>query len=198
MSDREELEALRRLAELETKAGKGITPYQPKADEYSWGDAALIGAGKSATRIGQGMQQGFYNLTGNEEALAKLKADVDEENRLYKPLAEAHPIATAIGEALPSFAVPGAGGLRSILASGAIPGALEYGTAGERAGRAALGVAGAGLGVGLSKAGERVLQPFTKVADPVREGLVDVFKQNNIPLSVANETGNRSLKWILS
>lgn len=185
------------MQNMTSKQSADTTPsLDTQANQESWGSAGLIGAGKALTRIGQGMQQGFYNLTGNEKALADLDKQVQEEDRLYKPLSDAHPVATAVGEAMPSMAIPGGAGVKTMLAAGAVPGLLEYGTTGERLGKGALGAAGAGIGVGTVKAAGRLAKPFSKVDDVARDELVGIMKQNDIPLSVANETGNRSLKWI--
>lgn len=114
--------------------------------------AALIGAGRTTDQIIDGMKQLGFNLTGNKDALEQLRLDQAEKTRLYQPLKDQHSIATAIGEALPAMAIPAGGGatLASTAArlatAGALPGALEYGTAGERAGRAAGGAAAAVTG----------------------------------------------------
>lgn len=114
--------------------------------------AALIGAGRTTDQIIDGMKQLGFNLTGNREALDKLAADQAEKSRLYQPLKDQHGVMTAIGESLPAMVIPAGGGatLASTAArlatAGALPGALEYGTAGERAGRAAGGAAAAVTG----------------------------------------------------
>src|SRR5690348_2045669 len=51
-------------------------------DEVGPLQAAMIGAGKTVSRIGQGMQQIYYGATGNQQAQDALKSRVDEENRL--------------------------------------------------------------------------------------------------------------------
>jgi hypothetical protein len=129
--------------------------------------SALIGAGWTFDRVMKGMQQLYYGgkskleaptlsslIAGkpSEQKLAQLKDQADEEQRLYQPLAQKHPIATAIGETLPAMAIPvgGTAGLAAtvgkLAVAGALPGALEYGSAGERAKRGALGAAGAVAG----------------------------------------------------
>lgn len=192
-------EAARRFAGMYQAAkAKPAYKYAPPSvtDDIGWGDAGLIGAGKTFSRIGQGMQQAYYGLTGNEQAQDQLRQQVEEENSLYKPLQDAHPIATTIGESLPSMAVPGGAGLKGMMAAGALPGLLEYGDAGERLGRGAAGAAGAGIGVGVTNALGRLNKPFTAVDDPVRNEFIDLFKREGIPLSAANESGSNSLKWI--
>lgn len=125
-----------------------------------------IGAGRTFDRVGKGMEQLYLGakaalspkdltsiVTGKPNAQLQqdeLAQRAAEEDRLYKPLQEQHPIATGIGEALPSMVIPVGGGATlgataaRLAAAGALPGALEYGSAEERAGRAALG-AGAGV-----------------------------------------------------
>jgi hypothetical protein len=155
-------------------------PQQPKQDqfardmkgEYGPLDAAMVAAGKSVSRIGQGLRQGLHTLNGDEQALAALKSEVDEENRLYDPLKQARPVATGLGEALPSLAVPVGGATTAAMAlrgglAAAAPEALSYGTAGERLTRA--GVAGAG-GV----AGSLVGQGLTKLLRPAGTGAAAV------------------------
>lgn len=153
---------------------KQKAPEQPKAPAFEdpgLGKSLLIGAGRTFDRVGKGMQQLYYGATGDQPALEKLKADAEADDRAYKPLSDARPFATGIGEALPSLALPGAGA-GSALANagrlalaGAIPGALEYGTAGERTGRAALGAA-AGLAMPAAaaayKTGKAFLEPITQ------------------------------------
>lgn len=167
-----------------------------KSDDYSWGEAGIIGAGRTLDRIGKGMQQGYYALTGNDSAQEELKNRAAIEDGLYKKLQDEHPIATAVGESLSSMVTPAGAGLKTMMAAGAIPGLIEYGTAGERAGRGVVGALGAGAGYGIGKTISRINKPFTAVDDPVRNEFVQTFRDNNIPMSAANETGNRSLKWI--
>lgn len=123
----------------------------------------VIGAGRTFDRVGKGMQQLYYGAksmtetpglndlvlggTPSQRELAKLKATADEEDRLYKPLQEARPWSTGIGEAIPSMVIPAGGGATLLAntgrmaAAGALPGLLEYGSVQERAGRAVVGAA---------------------------------------------------------
>lgn len=178
---------------------KLLQAVQPKTeqqpDDYSFGQAGLIGAGKMLTRMGQGIQQGYYGLTDNQSKLNELKQQVDEENRLYKPLQDNHPMATAIGESLPGMAIPGAT-LPRMVAAGALPGLMEYGSAEDRATRGAAGAAGGLLGYGVGKTLGKINNPFSSVDDPLRNEMVQKAEQYGIPLSAAQKTGNTALKWI--
>jgi hypothetical protein len=134
------------------------------AEEYGPVDAAMVAAGKATTRLGQGARQLYYKATGDQAGQDRLKAEVDEENRLYEPLKQARPIATGVGEALPMLAVPVGGttaagmALRSAGAA-AIPEALSYGSMEDRLKRAGVAGAGGALGSLGGQAVTRLLRP---------------------------------------
>jgi hypothetical protein len=135
--------------------------------------------------------------------LAQEKAQKSNDAE-YKNLEEAHPIATAVGEAVPVAAAPvlrlasgaGAGAAAlNVAASSALPAALEYGTAQER-GKAGLtaGASGA-IGSGLASMVGKVAQgvsntPHARGAAPC--GLAEA--KFNIPLDAAATTGNKALQ----
>ena len=104
-------------------------------DDPGFFGSALIGAGRTTDRVSKGMQQLYHGMIGNEKELADLKQTAAEDDRMYKPLQEARPFATGLGESLPSMAVPfGAsasliGNAGRMALAGGIPAALEYGTA---------------------------------------------------------------------
>ncbi|APW37169.1 hypothetical protein RD110_08120 [Rhodoferax koreense] len=159
--------------------------------------SALIGAGRTTDNIIDGMKQLGFNLTGDKAALEQLRADHEEKTRLYKPLQEQHAITTAIGEALPSMVVPvgGAAGVAGNVArlavAGAAPGALEYGTAGERAGRAAggavAGVAGGAVVPAVARAVSKVVPAIGRTAKALTEPLYEGGRQ-----AIAGRTLNRA------
>ena len=116
-------------------------------------DTLAIGAGRTFDRILDGMTQLYLGSRGDDKALGGLKTNVDEKTRLYKPLQDARPVLTAVGEALPSMALPAVGATANIATTagklaiaGGVPKALEYGTAGERAKDAAIGGTAAAVG----------------------------------------------------
>lgn len=139
----------------------------------------LIGAGRTFDRIGKGAKQMVLAAKDDQEGLAALKADAEEDDRLYKPLQEARPWMTGIGEALPSVALPG-GSAATVLGTagrmavaGALPGALEYGSVGDRAARAGVGAAAGAatplvlkgaveLAKGVGRTARAAAQPFTE------------------------------------
>lgn len=153
-----------------------------EADTPGIGMSALIGAGRTVDRLSKGVQQLYYGATGNKAAQADLKARAEEEDRLYKPLQEARPFATGLGEAVPSMVVPMGGSttllgnmVRLALAAGA-PAALEYGTPKDRALRtleAAGGAAAVPLGLaGIGAAGRTV----KALAEPLYTGGREVIQ----------------------
>jgi hypothetical protein len=126
------------------------------------GQTLLIGAGRTFDKVLDGMTQMYLGARGEESALKGLKKSYDDKAELYRPLQEARPFATGIGEALPSLAVPVGGGVgvastvgRLALAGG-VPAALEYGSVEDRAKGFATGagaaVAGGAAGALLGKA----------------------------------------------
>lgn len=166
--------------------------------------SALIGAGRTFDRIGAGMQQLYYGARGNDEKLAALQADQDEKTRLYQPLKQARPWATGIGEALPAMAVPMGGAASSAAAlatktglGNAALGAMEYGSAGERAGTALMqgaggaagALAGKALGSGLARLGN--LQPFLSRATPAQQSAAAVLDGAGVPLSIGERSASR-------
>lgn len=183
------------------------------ADALTTRQAIELGAGKTYDMVGKGMQQIYYNLTGNEKELAALKERADRVKRLYAPIAESHPVASAVGESVPAMLIPvgGAGAtalgaVGKMAAAGAIPGALEYGSVGERAGRAAMGATGsvvggvvvpkvAGMAVGATKA---ALKGLAGNITPEALALAAKAKALGIPVNVAQLGDSKFLKTLAS
>jgi hypothetical protein len=135
-------------------------------------------------------------LPGDNTALDQ---QVAQEKQAYAPLAQAHPLATGLGETLPAFAIPlGAPGSvmgmvgRSALANAA-PGALEYGTTGERAANAGIGAAGGAVGALGGAALGRVLNPV-RAANPVAMAETQALASKyGVDLRPAQATGSKAL-----
>ncbi len=154
-------------------------------DEEGPFQAALIGAGKTFTQLGRGVQQAYYGITGDQQSQDALKAKVADEEKLYKPLADAHPWATGIGEGLPVLA----GGPVTM----GLAGGLEYGTPQEKALRAGGGFVGGKLGEFGGKMIGRALQPVRSVMADAGQTLFDKFSATGLPGQI---TGSKPLQWI--
>lgn len=151
-------------------------PEKPPAPEVPFedpglGQTLLIGAGRTFDRIGKGAQQLYYGATGDEKALADLKARAESDDAAYAPLRKARPFAAGVGESLPSLALPGGGAatlwgnVARMGAAGAIPGMLEYGSIDDRLTRGATGfAAGASIPVlgAAFKTGKAFAEPLYK------------------------------------
>ncbi len=198
------------IARLTTPTtSKPAVPAQSSfVDDIGPGEAALIGAGRTFDRIGKGMQQIYYTgkskfesptlsslVTGetpSQKKLRELKAEADDDTRLYEPLQNARPIATGIGEALPSIVATGGigagatvlGTTAKLAAAGAIPAALEYGSPEERIKAAAFG--GAGNVVG-GQVVPKVLQVGGKVVSNNLRGLVGKVTPEALELAAKAE-----------
>jgi hypothetical protein len=140
---------------------------QQLAPQEGVGEAMLIGAGRGTDKLVQGVRQLWNNAVGDDATLAQMAATESEKDRLYKPLQNARPLASGIGEMAPALAASaftGGTSLAGAAAAQAIPSLLSYGTAEERLKRGAvdgaLGAAGAAGGKVLAK----VLQPAGKAA----------------------------------
>lgn len=185
---------------------------QDVADQQGVGTSILIGAGRTFDRIGKGMQQLYYGVTGDKQAQADLKARATDDDNTYKHIQTAHPVATAVGESLPSMAVPVGGTatagmtLAKLAASAAVPAALEYGSASERAQRAAGAAAGAAVGGVVVP---KVLQVGTAAVKGALKGLAGNItpealalaakaKAAGIPVNVAQLGDSKFLKTLAS
>lgn len=166
--------------------------------------ALMVGAGRGFSQLGAGAEQVYNAVTGKDPS--QLAAKQAEADRLYKPMQEAHPLASGIGETLPAFAVP-VGGATSVLgAMGrmALPGAaqalLSYGSPEERLKDAALQGAGGAVGGGLTTLAGKIISPAvgaaTRAADPVFEKMAGVAKDVGIRLTPAQSGGGRAAQGV--
>lgn len=159
--------------------------------------AGLIAAGRGTDKIVQGVRQLYNKATGDQGALDRMAADEAEKDRFYAPLKDAHPVATAIGETAPSLAVPlaGPGGLvvRSAVA-GALPGALEYGSLGQRAARASIGAAGGAVGGALGLGASRLLKPAGVGAQALPAEAIQAAENIGYKLSPGQRSQNAAMQ----
>ena len=136
------------------------------------GSAALIGAGRTTSRVLDGLNQGRYLLAktvmpdgyGGDYAaqrLDEMKAKNTSDDVEYKKLQEARPLSTMAGEVAPLLAAPMLGtGVVGAAASASLPGLVEYGTAEEKLWRGGMGAAGGLAGGTIGKMFARAPQPF--------------------------------------
>lgn len=185
---------------------------QRVANDMGVAESVLIGAGRTFNQVGDGMKQLWNGLTGDEKAKAELAAKQADEQRGYDALQTARPIATSVGEALPSMVVPvgGAGGALAtagkLAVSGAVPSALEYGTAEERAKRAAGAAVGAVVGgqvipklVGAAgHAAKAGLKGLAGRITPEALALAARAKELGIPVNAAQLGDSKFLKTLAS
>lgn len=191
---------------------KWDAPSLSPEDTPGIGKTLLISAGRTFDKIAGGARQAYHTVRGDEKALADLKTEMDEKDRLFEPLQQARPFATAAGSALPYMAVPvGVGSTALATAgrlsmSGAIPGAIEYGSMEERAKKAALGaattVAGGYLApkaAGLAKAGaQKVVRKVAGDISPEARALYGKASEFDIPVSAAQLSESKPLKILQS
>jgi hypothetical protein len=158
--------ALIRAEQQREKDAREFAPDDPGAM-----GTLMIGAGRTVDRLGKGMKQLYLGATGDKEGLARLKEQAEDDDRAYAPLQEARPFMTGLGEALPAVLVPGgaatslARAVGQSAAIGAALPALEYGSASERAKRAAVGAA---AGAAAPLAGAAAVRGATGVARGAR------------------------------
>lgn len=175
-------------------------------------DAITVGAGRTFDAVGRGVQQLWNGVTGNEVKKAELQGKSQRADRLYQPIKDAHPIATAVGESLPSMVVPvgGAGGTLATMgrvgAAAAVPSTLEYGSAEERAKRTAMsGIGGIVGGVVLPKiagaainAGKSALKGLAGNITAEALALAARAKELGIPVNAAQLGDSKFLKTLAS
>lgn len=129
-----------------TKEEAGISnEFQPpKLDPVM---AGLVSAGKTVADFDLNVKQAFSELFGDDTRAQQFKDAQSRGDRLTESLREDRPVSTFLGGALPYFAAPGGKAVQTTL--GAVDGALQGDTAGER-------LFGAGLGAGLGFFGQKL------------------------------------------
>jgi hypothetical protein len=176
--------------------------------------ALVVGAGRGFDQLGLGIRQPLYALgsaLGFQDATAKqaeLAAQQPEADRVYRPLQQAHPLATGIGETVPAFAVP-VGGATSVLGAagrmalpGLLQGALSYGSPEQRLKDAAIQGAGGALGGGLMALAGKAVSPAvgaaTRAASPELGHMAQVAKDAGIQLNPAQAGGGKFAQGVES
>lgn len=186
------------------QAIKGLGVQQPRAatpQDLGIGGAmkaGLVAAGRSADRILDGLTQKYLDWRGESSASKALAGGVAEKDRLFKPVQEQFPTATAVGHAVPAMTVPVGGAGASALgfigrsaAAGAAPGLLEYGSDEERAKRGVTGALGGAVGGSGALGLARLLKPVgTPTISPQATGAAERLGMN---LTAGQRTQNPAL-----
>jgi len=184
------------------------------AEDMSAFDAARVGIWRGLSQVGAGVQQGVYGLgsilgvPGADQKQAELAASQAEADRLYKPLQKAQPLATAIGETMPAFAVPIGSGLSlgktalRMAIPGILQGGLSYGSLEDRAKDAAAqgvgGALGAGAGALIGKAISPAAGAAARAANPELDRLAKVASDAGIKLTPAQAGGGKFAQGVES
>lgn len=139
MDPREELAALRRLAELEAKAQGSAAPraappaptpapsYDP-LEGMGWGERMAASAGAGLTDLWQGGKQRYAEAFGSDDDKRRVAAEVAEKRARDEKLVEGTTgggIARAVGQAAPMLLIPGGQSVAAQAALGAAGGALS-------------------------------------------------------------------------
>jgi hypothetical protein len=149
-------------ADISAAIRRSMPQQMPQPDAPGVGESILIGAGRGTDKLVQGVRQGYNWMTGDNATLDRMKAEEAEKDRLYKPLQDARPVATGIGEMAPALAAGFATGGSSVAAGAAsagLPSLLSYGTAEERLKRGAVDAAFGGAGAKAGQMVARALKP---------------------------------------
>lgn len=198
-----DVDAARTLARAIKEARNSAPPQQeqaPAIDDPGFGQSALIGMGRQADRLAKGVKQMGLTVASPFSDAAKAElgnmAQQEAENtRLYKPLQEAQPWATGLGEASTLLAAPIMGaGMAGVAASAALPGLIEYGTPEERLQRGATGAVGGALGAAAGKGVARLVKP-TEALTGAQKGVIEAADRLGVKLTSGEASGNRALKW---
>lgn len=160
------------IMKLRSQPTEAAPQPKPKFDDPGVLGTIPIAAGKTFDRILDGFTQMYLGARGESSALGGLKQNVAEKDAIYKPLQEARPFATGIGESLPSMVIPGGGAASwtgnafRMGASAAVPAMLEYGDAGDRLLKGVI----AGGSAGAIPAAGALFKSAKTFAEPLYEG----------------------------
>lgn len=180
--------------------GRGAAPEAAQVDDPGFGQAALIGVGRTADRLAKGVKQMGLNVVapfsdsakGELDRMAQTEA---ENSRLYQKLQDIRPGATMLGEAAPLVAAPMLGaGAMATAASAALPGLVEYGTGQERLARGAMGAAGGWAGRTAGNMIARAVKP-TQALTGAQQGAIEAADRLGVKLTAGEASGNRALRW---
>lgn len=191
------------LGPLGAALGAALTPgTSPTVDVPVPGgvEAGAIGAGRTLTRLGRGMQDIAQRVRGDATGMADTRARETEEAALYAPLQAERPGATLAGEVAPYLATAPLGAPAGLLGSaglGAGMSSLEYQpTLAGRGRAAAAGAAGGGLGYGLGRLMTRLAGGRGSQLDPAMEARAARGEELGFRLTPAERSGSRTAEQI--
>lgn len=202
MSDREELIALRRLAELEARAGKQVDKFSnmDPTEGMSGTDKFLSGAGKAFVDLKRGAAQLLAKTGLGDDQ--EIQSDIDESKKLDAPLMKtgagvAGNVVGNIAALAPTSFIPGANTLVGASLIGGLTGAMQPVATGES--RTANTVGGTVLGLGGQLVGNtigRVVKPVRSSLNEEEARLAQEALDQGIDLNAAQQTGSKTLKVI--
>lgn len=158
----------------------------------------LVQLGEGANSVIHGARQRYNEITGDEAMVDQLRQEAANNRELFKPMQEAHPVASTImgilgqaGMTAPLMLIPGAGAssaatrMGNALTQGAGAGFVTPTTAGESVmGNTALGAAaGAGVSGALSGLGKSFNAVAGRFADPEAAARYAASKASGVPLT---------------
>lgn len=195
-----DVEAAKSLAQAIKSARVAASQPTIPQEDPGFGQAALIGTGRTADRMLKGIKQmgltvaaPFSDAAKGE--LANMDRMAKSDDVEYDKLRKIRPGATMLGEAAPLVAAPILGaGAAATAASAALPGLIEYGTGGERLARGAMGAVG---GVGGRLAGNalaRAIKP-TAAVSAAQSAANKSAEKIGVKLTSGEASGNRALRW---
>lgn len=179
-------------------------PEPTAADETSFGQAALIGAGRTVDRGIQGVKQLALQAAspfseGAKAALESQKFRMAADDEQYAKLTQARPGATMLGEVAPLLAAPMLGsGMAGAAMSASLPGLISYGTAEERLKSGAMGAAGGAAGAALGNVVGRALQPNRVNPGATQQSALDAAKRVGVTVPAGDVTGSKPVRWLQS
>ena len=213
MSDREDLIALRRLAELEARVGTLQQNYKQN-NPIAAAETVLIGAGRQADKLKEGIKEaGLSASVAGREAmgmesgdqlrrLAAMEEAQKSNDAAYKPLQEKHPFLTGVGEggflaAVPMGQATAPARMMAPAVAAAVNEFLSYGSPKERALGAAEKGAVAGVGGAVGEGLRAVISPAKSALSGAQQSALNRAGQTIGYKPRASElTGNETLRRI--
>lgn len=184
------------------KAIRGLKPSQEveRPEPVGAMKAGILAAGRSTDKILDGLTQAYLGARGESSALRALDAGDQEKTAAFRPVVDAHPIAAGVGGAVPMMMVPigGAAGATGMLArsafAGALPEALSYGSAADRAKRAAVGGAGGLVGGALGLGVSKLLKPSGAGVSGLSDDAIAAAKRLGYKLTAGQKAQNPAMQ----